>query len=258
MAVEPTSAGDPIPPKCEVIEVSVTELRQLFNAIDPSPFRERDLDPRAEEFIVGWSRDLPSNAPLALVVHLERAAGRPDEAVILREAIHEFFTQRRKSSGRSLRQLFRRGRISLVIGLAFLASSIAIGDALASYFRESRWALVLRESLLIGGWVAMWRPLEVFLYDWWPIRAEARLFSRLSAMPVKIEYTAGASSEAWRSDWPAVLASPSIVDGTTAGTRLRGDKIGQGVIHDTRRDESASAHSRGGTKDKGSRSRRDD
>ena len=112
MSVEPASAGDAIPPKCEVIEVRVAELRQLFNAIDPSPFRERDLDPRAEEFIVDWSRDLPSDAPLALVVHLGRAAGRPDEAVILREAIHEFFDQRAASSRRNLRQLFRRGRIS--------------------------------------------------------------------------------------------------------------------------------------------------
>ena len=49
---------------------------------------------------------------------------------------------------------------------------------------------VFRESLLIGGWVAMWRPLEVFLYDWWPIRAEARLFDRLAAMPVRLSYMA--------------------------------------------------------------------
>ena len=34
----------------------------------------------------------------------------------------------------------------------------------------------------------MWRPLEVFLYDWWPIRAEGRLLQRLSTMPVRIEY----------------------------------------------------------------------
>jgi hypothetical protein len=33
------SAGDPIP----VIEVHVGELKQLFNAIDPSPFRDKDL-----------------------------------------------------------------------------------------------------------------------------------------------------------------------------------------------------------------------
>jgi hypothetical protein len=50
------SAGDPIPPKCSVIEVHVSELRQLFNAIDPSPFRDKDLDPKAEEFIVGWAK----------------------------------------------------------------------------------------------------------------------------------------------------------------------------------------------------------
>jgi hypothetical protein len=32
--------------------------------------------------------------------------------------------------------------------------------------------------------VAMWRPQEVFLYDWWPIRADGTLFDRLSAMAV--------------------------------------------------------------------------
>ena len=47
-----------------VIEVRVAELRQLFNAIDPSPFRERDLDPRAETFIVDWARELPNTASI--------------------------------------------------------------------------------------------------------------------------------------------------------------------------------------------------
>jgi hypothetical protein len=207
MSDKPVSAGDPIPPKCQLIEVRVAELRRLFNAIDPSPFRERDLDPRAEQFIVDWGRDLPADAPLAFVVHLERAAGRPDESALLREAIHEFFSQRAASSRRNLRRLFRNGRISLVIGLVFLATSIAIGDAVATYFRKSGWPEVVRESFLIGGWVAMWRPLEVFLYDWWPIRAETRLYDRLSAMPVKIAYASQASPDAWRSDWPQVPAA---------------------------------------------------
>ena len=56
---EKASAGDPIPRKCSVIEVHVGELKQLFNAIDPSPFRDKDLDPKAEEFIVGWAKELP-------------------------------------------------------------------------------------------------------------------------------------------------------------------------------------------------------
>jgi hypothetical protein len=39
---------------------------------------------------------------------------------------------------------------------------------------------------VIGAWVALWRPLEIFLYDWWPIRAEARLFDRLGSMDVQV------------------------------------------------------------------------
>lgn len=204
MAPECASAGDAIPEKCKIIEVRVAELRQLFNAIDPSPFRERDLDPGAEDFIVGWSKNLPADAPLGLLVHLDRAAGSADEATVLRDAIHEFFSQRAAGSRRRLHELFRRGRTSLAIGLAFLALSIGIGDAIASYFEGRSLAGILRESLLIGGWVAMWGPLEIFLYEWWPIRADTRLFERLSAMPVRVVYKTDASSDAWRSDWPAV------------------------------------------------------
>jgi hypothetical protein len=180
--------------------------------------QERDLDPRAEEFIVDWARDLPVDKPWALVVHLERPAGRGDEAVALRDAIHEYFAQRVLAAKRRLRELFRRGRISLVIALAFLTASIAIGDALANYLGERRLGEVIREGFLIGGWVAMWRPLEVFLYDWWPIRAEGRLFKRLSTMPVRIEYTQMGSTERWRMDWPEVpVADPHQPGSPTGG-----------------------------------------
>jgi hypothetical protein len=213
------ASGDSIPSHGRVIEVRVEELRQLFNAIDPSPFWKRDLDPRAEEFIVGWSRDFPTDVPLGLLVHLERAPGRPDEATELRDAIHEFFGQRAATTRRNLRTLFSRGRISLVIGLVCLTSSIVLGDAFATYSHQSGWAEIVRESLLIGGWVAMWRPLEIFLYTWWPIRADARLYDRLAAMPVRIVYEPAASSGAWRSDWPATLGErPSVAPHPPAKT----------------------------------------
>jgi hypothetical protein len=204
------SAGDAIPPNCVRIEVSVSELRQLFNAIDPSPFRQRDLEPNAEEFIVGWAKEVPRGALLSLLVHLDRSPGLPDEAEVLRAAIHEFFASRAAVTRRQLRELFRRGRISLLIGVMTLAALLLLSDRVADVLAGWRLAEALRESLLIGGWVAMWRPLEIFLYDWWPIRAEARLYDRLAAMPVRIFYETDAKSHAWRTDWPAV----SPVDNT--------------------------------------------
>ena len=187
LADEQQSAGDPIPPTCEVIEVHVAELKQLFNAIDPSPFREKDLDVNVEEFIVEWARDLPRDAKLALLVHLDRAAELGKESEVLRAAIQEFFGRRSESSQRRLRNLFRVGRTSLLIGTGFLTASFLASNFVMRSYQGRPLSDLLRESLLIGGWVAMWRPLEIFLYDWWPIRSEVRLFDRLSAMPVRIQ-----------------------------------------------------------------------
>jgi hypothetical protein len=173
-------------PKHAVIEIRVPELRHLFHEIDPSPFGERDLDPRVEEFIVSWAEDLPAAAALALVIHVEKPPSSAESVTALEGAVRRFFSHRALERRRRLRSLFRRGRVSLVIGLACLTLSIAAGDLVVSRFVREGLADIVRESLLIGGWVAMWRPLEVFLYNWWPIRASARLFERLSAMPVTV------------------------------------------------------------------------
>lgn len=169
------------------IEVRVTDLRQLFNAMDASPFGHRDLDPRAEEFIVGWARELPPKAALRLRVHLDAPPGGTDESGQLGESMRGFFRQRAEAGRRSLRNLFRVGRTSLLVGLGFLALTVAASDLIASHSHGSL-VETLREGLAIVGWVALWRPLEIFLYDWWPIRAQLRLSERLAAMSVEINY----------------------------------------------------------------------
>jgi hypothetical protein len=186
--VEASAVGDPIPSNCAVIEVRVGTLPQLFNTIDPTPFRERDLDPRVVEFIVDWSHEIPRKKSLALLVHLDQPTATGDESVIVRDAVHGFFEQSARTSRARLRQLFRRGRISLAIGLTVLAVLILVAQFVARRAGETGFASILHESLLIGGWVAMWRPLEVFLYDWWPIMAEARRFDQLATMPVRLSY----------------------------------------------------------------------
>lgn len=132
---------------------------------------------------------LPSGVPLALLVHADHEAGSADATEILRSAVRDHFKRRAETTRQRLRQLFRLGRRSLLIGLVFLATCIALGDVIEAALPENRFAGILRESLIIGGWVAMWRPIEIFLYEWWPIRAEAVLSDRLSAMIVRVMTT---------------------------------------------------------------------
>jgi len=179
-----------------VLDLYLSETKQLFNSMDPAPFRERDLDPKAEAYIVDWGREVPARLPLGLVVHLGRESATEGDGAMLREAVHDHFRRRALATWASLRRLFRVGRISLVIGLGFLLLAIVVGESVASLVSSKRHATLVEESLIIVGWVALWHPLGIFLYDWWPIRAEAKLFDRLGEMDVKVFSEGGAAPRA--------------------------------------------------------------
>ena len=167
-----------------IIRLRLRELSQLFNSMDPSPFIDRDLDGDAEDFIVSWARELPPGQDLKLIIDLA-AAPPAERAAETPNAVRHHFNERAESKHREFRQLMRRGRISLVIGLLFLAVCLVIGNLLEK-LGVSTLSGILRESFIIVGWVAMWRPLEVYLYDWWPLRAEWRILKRLARMEVEL------------------------------------------------------------------------
>ena len=186
MTDQKRASSEPISRESGIIEVHVNEIDQLFNSIDPSPFREKDLDDDAHEFILSWAKELPTNIALTLLIHLDRGAVPPDAESVIAQAVHGFFGHRAELARQRLHQLLRNGRTSLIIGLMFLAGCIVLGDWIGRRSREIELDEILNQSLLIGGWVAMWRPLEIFLYDWWPIRNEARIYDRLSQMKVQV------------------------------------------------------------------------
>ena len=165
------------------IEISLGKLQQLFNSFDPSPFHDRDLDHDAEEYIVGWAEEIALSRPLKLVIHLPHDQQASADQTLLERAIHNYFAYQQRQSQRRLRMLFRDGRIALSVGITFLFACILIRQ-LAYSLGSGAASEIIAEGMLIAGWVAMWRPLDIFLYDWWPARRRIRVFGKLSAMPV--------------------------------------------------------------------------
>jgi hypothetical protein len=160
------------------------ELAQLFNSMDPSPFVDRDLDADAEEFITSWARELPPGRELELVIQL--AVPSPDDRIAgVEDAVRRYFATRAAIKRLEFGQLMRRGRLSLGVGLLFLVICLLLSGLVAKS-GSSAAADILREGLTIGGWVAMWRPLEIYLYDWWPLYEEQRRLDRLARIRVRI------------------------------------------------------------------------
>ncbi|MCA2619629.1 MULTISPECIES: hypothetical protein [unclassified Microcystis] len=167
-----------------LIEIKLNQLQQVFNSLDPSPFLDRDLDDNAENYIINSVDDFPLNTPLKLVFYLpsnEQNTARH----LLPSALHNYFDYRQQGEQRKLRTIWRQGRISLIIGLSFLFVCLSLSE-LISRFGSDTFIHFLEEGLLISGWVALWRPLEIFLYEWWPVSHQQKIFAKLAYIPMEI------------------------------------------------------------------------
>ena len=172
-------------PRAHHIALNLRDLNQLFNSMDPSPFSEKDLDHDAEEFMVSWAHEFPQDEPIALVIHLAEHPAGLDPQPLVQEAVHHNFADRARLNRLEFKRLMKEGRRCLLIGLVFLSTCLLLSELLLLRESGGIWK-VIRESLTIGGWVAMWRPLEIYLYEWWPLRRRGKIFQKLSRMPVEV------------------------------------------------------------------------
>ncbi len=166
-----------------IVTVRLREARQLFDAMDPSPFHEKELSRDAEDYLVESVKELPSGVLREIVFYIDDSQLVDGEAI--GHAIRVHFARRSTLLRRALRRLLHRGFVSLIIALSFLFAMFEISQYSARLMGEHAAADVLREGLLIIGWVAMWKPLEILLYDWWPLVFERRLFDLLSRVQVR-------------------------------------------------------------------------
>jgi hypothetical protein len=162
------------------IELRVDDIAQLFDTLDPYPFPERDLNRDAEEYIVGWAGELSPKQPLRIIVHYPDTAQQRIAFSALRKAIAGYFEARSLATQRELNELFRIGRLSLLIGVATLITCLFLAQLAAELLQEVPFRKLIEESFLILGWVANWRPLDIFLYDWWPLVRRRQLYRRIA------------------------------------------------------------------------------
>jgi hypothetical protein len=167
------------------IELNLREIGQLFNTMDPAPFPEKDLDGDAEEFILSWVREFPLDEPVVLVVHLNKFPADQNPQSAIEQGVHHYFAYRARLNRLEFRRLLKDGRQSLLIGIIFLAACLTAGHAIGGE-QSGTFRGIARESLTIAGWVAMWRPMQIYLYDWWPLRRRGRLYKKLSRMKVEV------------------------------------------------------------------------
>jgi len=167
------------------VDLRLRRIRQIFDGRDPAPFHERDLDDHAVDYLVGAVEDLPRGAPFKVIVFVEDPLppDLPAEAVI--ESIRAHFAYDDLRLARAIRKHVRRGQGSLVVGLVALVALLFLAEIVSKGGTEHVRQIV-REGLVITGWVVMWRPLEGLLYGWWPLWSDRKTKRKLRDAPIDV------------------------------------------------------------------------
>lgn len=172
--------------KCN-IEIVMQDFHRLFDERDPARFREKDLDDDAVEYIVGSAKEISTARLGRLDVFLNQNV--TDELkILISSAIHSFFQYESDLMKRRINETLKLGAKSLFIGLIFLTLATIASSTLRSP-DQNFWHLFFREGFVLLGWVSMWKPLQVFLYDWWPLADLLKIYEFLSHIPIEVKNT---------------------------------------------------------------------
>lgn len=169
------------------IDLQLESLQQLSSDLDPAPLARRDLDSSAEEYILDAARELPQDAKLCLNLWLPGEELALANAERVTRTVRYHFQWMHQRSRHKLREHLREANRSTILGLVFMVVCMLIVHSIESMAPPDHlMTSISAEGLMVIGWVALWRPVEMLLYDWWPLRREVKLTRRLAGLDVQL------------------------------------------------------------------------
>ena len=174
---------------CTIILV-LTHVEQLFDTDVPVPSEYVALDSDVLDFFASTIRKHQKACrEFRLIGRLPERALREVEPYMRTSVdltLKGYFLAREKRIAERLHEHFQDAWKMFGFGFAFMLACTLLRTYLAP---EEVHTLMssFREGLLVIGWVALWKPVEELLFNWWPLKRELASWHKLSKMEMKVE-----------------------------------------------------------------------
>lgn len=168
-----------------IIDIRINHYQDLFNDLDPSPLRKRDLDQDFITYLEEASLEIPLKYPLDMEIHCAFSEELKEREDRIRQGLYNYFESLLHIRDRQIFLYVRRSLGYLVVGFVFLFLSFFLSKRLvdASYVNG-----ILIEGSNIGGWVFVWEALATVAFKSGKIRKERKRILRLEKGEVNFRY----------------------------------------------------------------------
>ncbi|GLK86382.1 hypothetical protein [Ancylobacter defluvii] len=171
------------------IDIRLRDLRNFFATPDIDPFAGEDIDESGIDRLIdlltaerGWRR-----RPVQARLYVAQTPGNATLAPRIAEALARYCDSNRDYAERKLRETRRQGLRTLAVGMVFLAFCIGVAALInSSALSDMLVGEMLSEGAIIAGWVGLWRPVEILLFDWWPYARDRALYAKLRTLDITV------------------------------------------------------------------------
>lgn len=169
------------------LTVRVRALDDLFVAGEPKPFDEEPNYWPALEHIYRTIKPKRLGRPTRLTVIVPAAEGKQGLAAQTSAAIRRWSELRIEEARSEIAFHRKEGVAKLLLGMLFLAICLGLQQAAEeATFLPDFLQVFLAAGFEILGWVVLWTPIAIFLYDWWPHRQDIGVYEHIANMDVEV------------------------------------------------------------------------
>jgi hypothetical protein len=170
-----------------LITLHLHDVKYLFVQPDFDPFGPHELYVSGIDYLLTLMQSSSLRRPLTTRILLPPEQVALAESLDLKQAIVRYCRFKLDASKRGMASLLWVGTKSLQTGILMLVTALSLAAVLTSarVFPDGV-TNILVEGLTIIGWVSLWRPIEVLLYEWWPTWRERRIYERILRMQVEV------------------------------------------------------------------------
>lgn len=166
------------------VVLRTADLEAIFHPFDPAPLDRRTVSDAADDYILNIFKDLDDRSSVAMRIQLP-----PGDSTCcgdVQEAFRKHFRESAAECRSELREHFRDALRSLGASLVFALVVVLLAQWVAG-LAESRLLDKVASGLSLAAWVSLWKPTEMLIHDWRPLRRILVMREQLAAMVVVCE-----------------------------------------------------------------------
>ena len=176
--------------KTREIHIHLDDICHLFIAPDFDPYAKSPIYISGLEAATNQIKMSPRRSEHKLILHLPPEKFAPDILEKTRQAILNYCEFKLQETRREVLLLRWEGFEALQMGLSFMAGCLFLSLYLRGMKNSPEFLRTfISEGLSIVGWVSMWKPIDILLYQWWPHWQSQYIYEKLKLAELIIQPT---------------------------------------------------------------------